>query len=281
MLLKAIVSHPDWDWKFRRDLPKVIELFANIVEKMRGTRPATKGSSPLKKVANQLVNKAKAKSSKTGNFLSEKEFKEKEHSWLSAREIVGIEWSEPGSERGEMEQQEARSENEPVVAEESDGAFVCQVCVSDPPAPAPAPASPCASAPASPCASAPAHMLRSYCSLFQEQVKAEGEGGRQETSRDIKTPEDIEDEEEMETERKKHLLKKIELAKKETTRYKTEYEGVKMKKEAKLKEKEDIMVSNLVPILSCSLFWLFSSTGPSSYQVPSVSLYFYRRILLY
>ena len=267
MLLKAIVSHPDWDWKFRRDLPKAIELFANIVEKMTGTRPATKGSSPLKKVANQLVNKAKAKSSKTGNFLSEKEFKEKEHSWLSVREIAGIEWSEPGSEeRSEMEQQEARSKNEPVVAEESDGALVCQVCVSYPPA--------------------PAHMLRSYClvipiSLFQEQVKAEGEGGRQETSRDIKTPEDIEDEEEMETERKKHLLKKIELAKKETTRYKTEYEGVKMKKEAKLKEKEDIMVSNLVPILSCSLFWLFSSTGPSSYQVPSVSLYFYRRILLY
>ena len=38
MLLKAIVSHPDWDWRFRRDLPKVIELFSVIVEKMTGTR---------------------------------------------------------------------------------------------------------------------------------------------------------------------------------------------------------------------------------------------------
>ena len=90
--------------------------------------------------------------------------------------------------------------------------------------------------------------------MFQEQVKAEGEGGRQETSRDIKTPEDIEDEEEMETERKKHLLIKIDLAKKESTRYKMEYEGVKTKQEAKLKEKEDMIVSNLVPFLFCSSF---------------------------
>ena len=122
-------------------------------------------------------------------------------------------------------------------------------------------------------------MIRPYCLvvptlLFQEQVKAKGEEGRQEESKDIKTPEDIEDKEEMETERKKHLLIKIDLAKKESTRYKMEYEGVKTKQEAKLKEKEDMIVSNLVPFLFCSSFVALSSTGPSSYQVPSISLYF-------
>ena len=87
MMLKTILSHPDWDWKARRDLPKVIELFSNIVEKVTGMRPVTKGNSPLKKVAKQLVSKARAKSSKSGNFLNEEELKDKEHSWLSVREI--------------------------------------------------------------------------------------------------------------------------------------------------------------------------------------------------
>ena len=130
MKLKAILSHPDWNWNVRRDLAKVIELLSNIVEKVTGTRPVTKGNSPLKKVAKQLVTKARVKSSNTGNFLSEEELKEKEHSWLSAREISGIEWKESESKKGEKEsekeQQAARSE------EESDGGLVCQVCTTHP-----------------------------------------------------------------------------------------------------------------------------------------------------
>ena len=141
MLLKVILSHRDWDWKARRDVVKVIELFSNIVEKVTGTRPVTKGNSPLRKVANQLVSKARAKSSKTGNFLSEEELQDKEHSWLSARDISGIEWKESDSETkegSEMEKQEARSEDEsrredePVREKESDGGVVWQVCASDP-----------------------------------------------------------------------------------------------------------------------------------------------------
>ena len=141
MLLKVILSHCDWDWKAWRDVVKVIELLSNIVEKVTGIRPVTKGNSPLRKVANQLVSKASAKSSKTGNFLSEEELKDKEHSWLSAREINGIEWKESDSEKdkgSELEKQEARREDEsmredePVREEESDGGVVCQVCAPDP-----------------------------------------------------------------------------------------------------------------------------------------------------
>ena len=122
MRLKAILSHPDWHWQVRRDLTKVIELMSNIVEMVTGTRPVTKGNSPLKKVAKQLVIKARAKSAKTGNFLSEEELKEKEHSWISSREISGIEWKESESKKGgEKEQQASSSEDE------SDGGLVCQV----------------------------------------------------------------------------------------------------------------------------------------------------------
>ena len=122
MMLETILSHPDWDWKARRDLPKVIELFSNIVEKVTGMRPVTKGNSPLKKVAKQLVSKARAKSSKSGNFLNEEELKDKEHSWLSVREISNIVWNMGESEEeGEKEQQAARREDEPLREEESDG----------------------------------------------------------------------------------------------------------------------------------------------------------------
>lgn len=70
-------------------------------------------------------------------------------------------------------------------------------------------------------------------------------GEKEEASGDIKTFEDIdvEDEDEMKTGRRKRLLEMLERAKKETTHYRTAYEGIEKKKEAKLKEKEEIMVS--------------------------------------
>ena len=49
-----------------------------------------------------------------------------------------------------------------------------------------------------------------------------------------------------ETEPKKYLLEKIGLAKKVTEKYKTEYEEIRRRKEAKLKEKEEIAVDILI-----------------------------------
>ena len=48
------------------------------------------------------------------------------------------------------------------------------------------------------------------------------------------------------TEPKRYLLEKIALAKKVTNKYKTEYEEVKRRKEAQLKEKEKIKVDILL-----------------------------------
>ena len=67
------------------------------------------------------------------------------------------------------------------------------------------------------------------------------------------------------TQHKRSLFEKMALAKEATTLYKTEYEEIKKRKEAKLKEKEEITVSHLCHLLSPS--WLFSSSGPSSYSV--------------
>ena len=74
---------------------------------------------------------------------------------------------------------------------------------------------------------------------------------------------DVEDEDEMKTGRRNHLLEMLERAKKETTHYKTAYEGVTRKKEAKLKEKEKIMVIKVYFLISPQFVSLLYSCRPS------------------
>ena len=54
----------------------------------------------------------------------------------------------------------------------------------------------------------------------------------------------------MDIEPRKHSLENLALAKKVTAHYKTQYEEVKRRKEAKVKEKEEITVSNLCYLFS-------------------------------
>ena len=62
----------------------------------------------------------------------------------------------------------------------------------------------------------------------------------------------------MDIEPRKHSLENLALAKKVTAHYKTQYEEVKRRKEAKVKEKEEITVSNLCYLFSYVLIGLFS-----------------------
>ena len=82
MKLTSILNHSDFDWKLRRNQPKVTEMFLAIVEKLMGLKPNTDYHSPVKKAANSFS--MRAKKMKGG---SELDFQAKEKSWLENYEI--------------------------------------------------------------------------------------------------------------------------------------------------------------------------------------------------
>ena len=82
MKLSTILNHCDFDWKFRRQQPKVTEMFLAIVEKLTGQKPSSDNHSPLKKAANTFSMRAKKMNG--GNEL---DFQAREKSWLESYEI--------------------------------------------------------------------------------------------------------------------------------------------------------------------------------------------------
>ena len=82
MKLSSILNHRDFDWKLRRQQPKVTEMFLAIVKQLTGLKPNTEKHSPVKKAANEFA--TRAKKMKGG---SEVDFQAREKSWLESFEI--------------------------------------------------------------------------------------------------------------------------------------------------------------------------------------------------